>query len=96
MSRICPQTGQSVLYVDCLECDEKEKCRRNEGSECRKSNEPCFWVVRCRDLTGMRKSVRVFATNEKQAKNKGTLKAAGMGLTRIVSCVCEPEGNGKF
>ena len=23
MSRICPQTGEAVLYMDCLECDEK-------------------------------------------------------------------------
>lgn len=35
MSKICPETGCVVLYSDCLECDDKGKCRRkqNEKSE---------------------------------------------------------------
>ncbi len=23
MAKICPQTGEKVLYLDCLDCDEK-------------------------------------------------------------------------
>lgn len=30
MAKICPQTGEPVLYLDCLECDDKEKCKKME------------------------------------------------------------------
>lgn len=30
MSKICPMTGDVVLYLECIECDEKV-CRRKEG-----------------------------------------------------------------
>lgn len=32
MARVCPLTGGKVLYPECLECEEKEKCRRRNGS----------------------------------------------------------------
>ena len=26
MAKICPQTGEYVLYVDCLECEDRGRC----------------------------------------------------------------------
>ena len=26
MAKICPYTGEKVLYLDCLECEDKGKC----------------------------------------------------------------------
>lgn len=27
MSKICPETGEKVLYPECLECEDRYKCR---------------------------------------------------------------------
>lgn len=32
MARVCPLTGGKVLYPECLECEEKEKCRSRNGN----------------------------------------------------------------
>lgn len=32
MNRICPFTNQMVLYLDCLDCDDKKECRNNGRS----------------------------------------------------------------
>ena len=32
MSKICPMINQTVLYLDCLECDDKQECQ-NIGKE---------------------------------------------------------------
>lgn len=32
MARMCPLTGEKVLYQECLECEEKEKCRSRDGN----------------------------------------------------------------
>lgn len=26
MAKICPYTGEKVLYLDCLECEDRGKC----------------------------------------------------------------------
>ncbi len=26
MAKICPQTGEKVLYLECLECEDRTKC----------------------------------------------------------------------
>ncbi len=26
MAKICPQTGEKVLYLDCLECEDRKDC----------------------------------------------------------------------
>ena len=33
MAKLCPVTGSYVLYLDCLECDSKEKCRKDGNKE---------------------------------------------------------------
>ena len=32
MAKICPCTGKTVLYPDCLECDDRDICRSGKIS----------------------------------------------------------------
>ena len=32
MSKICPETNKTVLYLDCLECETKS-CRKQKNTE---------------------------------------------------------------
>ena len=32
MSKICPETNETVLYLDCLECETKS-CRKQKNTE---------------------------------------------------------------
>jgi hypothetical protein len=33
MAKICPVTGEPVLYLDCLECDDKKCEENNDGKD---------------------------------------------------------------
>ena len=33
MAKICPVTKEKVLYLDCLECDEKGICKKEKRRE---------------------------------------------------------------
>ena len=31
MSKICPETGEKVIYMVCQECEDKAECRRRKA-----------------------------------------------------------------
>ena len=33
MAKICPQTGEKVLYLECLECEYKKTCKSIKGNK---------------------------------------------------------------
>lgn len=50
MSRKCPIYGSTVLYLDCLECEEK-RCRNNGRAESKDRNRSTRYATSQKDVT---------------------------------------------
>ena len=51
MAKVCPLTGQKVLYLDCLECEDKNKCKNPAENNFESGNveDVCNYILKIFD-----------------------------------------------